>query len=172
MNRPPSIAALIAVALLAVPSVCAQSIDFAMTGEILPPTCAWAVGDGQHNVQLNAIELRDLPASGAAGQTPFQLRLENCSPGVTQVSFSFSGNGDPDDPYRYLNLGNAPGIAIELQSADGRTLRADGSDSARTVPVTSNRAELDLSVAYWRLGTRPAGSGTVIAVTQVVLIYP
>lgn len=172
MNRLLSNASLIAASFIVAKSGYAQSLDFAMIGEILQSTCTWAVGDGHHNIQLDSINVRDLPASGAAGQTPFQLRLERCSPGVTQVTFSFSGNGDPDDPHRYLNLGTAPGIAIELQSADGRTFPADGSRSAYTVPVTANRAELDLRVAYWRLGTRPAGGGTVIAVAQVVLAYP
>lgn len=149
----------------------AQSLGFEMTGDILPPTCRWAVGDDNRSIQLDAIDLRDLPASGAAGHTPFQLVLEGCSAGVTQVVFAFSGNVDISDTYRYRNIGSAMGMAMELQSSDGRTLRADGSDSTRTVAVSADRAALDLRVAYWRLDGQQTSSGTVIAVAQVVMTY-
>lgn len=160
-----------ATCLLGATFVHAQSVGFEMTGDILPPTCSWAVGDDNRSVQMDAIEMRDLPASGAAGHTPFQLLLEGCSAGVTQVKFAFSGNVDSADPAVYRNIGTAKGMAVALQSSDGRMLRADGSDSARTVPVTANSATLDLQVAYWRLGGQPTSSGTVIAVAQVVLTY-
>lgn len=149
----------------------AQSLGFEMTGDILPPTCRWAIGDGNRKVQLNAIDLKDLPASGAAGHTQFQLMLEDCSAGVTQVMFAFSGNVADSDSFRYRNIGSAKGMAIELQSDNGRTLRADGSDSSRAVAVIANRAVLDLQVAYWRLDGQQTSSGTVIAVAQVVMTY-
>lgn len=149
----------------------AQSVGFQMTGDILPPTCSWAVGDDNRSVQMDAIEMRDLPVSGAAGHTPFQLVLEGCSTGVTQIKFAFSGNVDAADSAVYRNIGTAKGMAVALQSTDGHMLRADGSDSTRTVPVIAGGAKLDLQSAYWRLGGQSTSSGTVIAVAQVVLTY-
>ena len=149
----------------------AQSLGFEMTGDILPPTCSWAVGDDNRSVQMDSIEMRDLPVSGAAGNTPFQLVLEDCSAGVTQVRFAFSGNADAIDTATYRNIGTAKGMAVALQSTDGRMLRADGSDSTRTVSVIAGGATLDLQSAYWRLGGQATSSGTVIAVAQVVLTY-
>lgn len=149
----------------------AQSVGFQMTGDILPPTCSWAVGDDNRSVQMDAIDMKDLPVSGAAGHTSFQLVLEGCSVGVTQVKFAFSGTVDTADPVVYRNIGTAKGMAVALQSTDGRMLRADGSDSTRTVLVTAGGATLDLQSAYWRLGGQTTSSGTVIAVAQVVLTY-
>jgi len=142
-----------------------------MIGDILPPTCSWAVGNDDRSVQMDAIDMKDLPASGAAGHTPFQLVLDGCSAGVTQVQFAFSGNADSADPFVYRNIGSAKGMAVALQSMDGRMLRADGSDSVRMVPVTAGSATLDLQAAYWRLAGEKTSSGTVIAIAQVVLTY-
>lgn len=149
----------------------AQTAGFDMTGEILPPTCSWAVGDDNRSVQMDAIDMKDLPASGAAGHTPFQLVLEGCSAGVTQVKFDFSGAADTVNPAVYSNIGTAKGMAVALLSTDGRMLRADGSDSTRIVPLIANRATLDLQAAYWRLSGQATSSGTVIAVAQVVFTY-
>lgn len=171
MPRLFSIACVGALFLFGYAGVHAQSLGFDMTGDILPPTCRWAVGDGNRSVQLDAIDLRDLPVSGAAGHTPFQLVLEGCSAGVTQLGFAFNGNADPSDSFRYQNLGNATGVAIELQTADGQTLRADGTDSSRVVTVIDGRAALDLQAAYWHLNGQQASSGTVVAVAQILISY-
>ena len=171
MLRLLSIACLGAACLLGTAPAHAQSLGFDMTGDILPPTCSWAVGDDNRSVQMDAIDMRDLPISGAAGHTPFQLLLEGCSAGVVQVQFAFSGNPDAADPFVYRNIGTATGMAVALQSTDGRLLRADGSDSTRMVPVTAGSATLELQAAYWRLAGAATSSGTVIAVAQLVLTY-
>jgi type 1 fimbria pilin len=163
---------LVALTASAVSSVApAQSVGFNMTGSIVPPTCDWSVGDNNRTIALDPIDARALPANGAAGSKLFKLSLEKCSDGVTSATFSFTGTSDPDDPLRYKNTGDAKGVAIELQSTDGKTVGANGTDNARTTAVVAGGTVLELNAAYWRIGTTALGTGTVTSVATVSMSY-
>jgi type 1 fimbria pilin len=152
-------------------SASAQSVAFQLTGSIVPATCDWSLGDGNRTIALDPIEARALPGIGAAGFKRFDLNLENCSDGVTSATFTFAGTSDPNDPLRYKNSGGATGVAIELQSMDGQTIGANGTNNARTTPVIGRRAVLGLNVAYWRIGSVALDTGTVTSVATVTMRY-
>jgi len=149
----------------------AQSLQFDMTGEIFQGTCDWVVGDGDKKVLFDPIDVSIFPAAGGAGFKTFTLGLRNCTPDLTSATFVFSGTSDANDVLRFANNGTAGGVAVELQASDGSTIAADGSDSSRTVPVTSGNAAIQLRAGYWRVGARPLTSGTVSSVALVSVSY-
>lgn len=145
--------------------------NFDLTGEILQGTCEWSVADVDRTVVLDPIGILKLPASGGAGFVSFSLTLENCTPGLSSATFVFGGTPDAVDPLRYQNAGDAAGVAIELQSAEGRTLGANGDDSSRTVAIVGSRAVLDLRAGYWRLPGVAVGPGSVLSMAMVTTRY-
>ena len=153
------------------PLAYAQSLQFDMTGEIFQGTCDWSVGDDDKKVLFDPIDVSTFPASGGVGFRMFTLGLRNCTPGLTSATFVFSGTSDASDMIRFGNSGTAGGVAVELQSSDGSTIAADGSDSSRTVPVSSGNATIQLRAGYWRVAARSLTSGTVSSVALVSVSY-
>lgn len=151
--------------------VCAQSLNFNMTGQINSGTCAWSAADLDRTVALDPIGLTKLPASGGAGFVPFTIHIEKCTPGMNSATFTFSGTPDPNDPLRYKNSADATGVAIELESSDGLTLGANGTNSARTVPIVGDQASLDLRAGYWRVTGTPLSTGNVMSTALVTMSY-
>jgi type 1 fimbria pilin len=153
------------------PVAAAQSDSFSLTGTIQAASCDWDIGGGDRTIQLDTIYQGKLPASGGAGFTPFMLNLKSCAPGTSTATFTFSGNAVPGDPMRYRNLGDASGVALELQSADGSTIGANGVQNTRTVAVADGNAVLPLQVGYWRLAGQAVTPGAVSTVATVTLGY-
>ncbi|MBB3226977.1 type 1 fimbria pilin [Luteibacter sp. Sphag1AF] len=155
-----------------VPSQAHNSTTITVRGAIEQGTCELSVGSRDKKVELKAITLADLPASGvipAGGD--FQLQVINCSPGLVDATFTFTGRGDPIDPLRWLNTGTARGVAVELTDAKGATIDANGKNNARTVAVTAGQATIDLIAAYWRVSGTAARSGSVLAEATVEMSY-
>ncbi len=162
----------LALAVLLPVQATAQDLTIRFQGRFLESTCSLAVGDDSRTINLDTVYSGDLPANGAYGFKDFALTVENCTPDLSQATFTFAGQPDVDDPLRYRSTGTAGGMAIELQSAaDGRTIGANGTDAARTSGIVGARASLDLRAAYWRVGTRPLSTGTVSAIATVVVTY-
>ncbi|WP_250625682.1 fimbrial protein [Pinirhizobacter soli] len=151
--------------------VWAQSVGFNLTGTINEPTCDWSLGSDDRQVALAPIASKDLPASGAAKFTEFALSLEKCSSSITQARFTFTGTSEPKAPPRFQNTGDATGVAVELQSADGTTVGANGVGNVRTQAVTGGAAELKLKAGYWRILGEPVVAGSVAAVAAVTVEY-
>ncbi|WP_250633757.1 fimbrial protein [Pinirhizobacter soli] len=149
----------------------AQSVEFNLTGTIQEPTCDWSLGSDERKVLLAPIGSKELPASGAARFTDFSLSLEKCSSSTTQARFTFTGTSEPKAPPRFQNTGDATGVAVELQSADGTTVGANGVGNVRTQAVTGGAAELKLRAGYWRILGEPVVAGSVAAVAAVTVEY-
>lgn len=148
----------------------AQSNNVSVTGSLTAGTCQWGVGGSDHTVSLDPINLSQLKQGQVAGLKTFSLSLTNCAVGMISATFSFGGASDATDKLRYRNQGTAAGVAVELQSSDGKTIGADGTDFQRTVAVTGNQVTLPLQAGYWQVGER-ASSGTVFSVMTFLLQY-
>ncbi|MGC1548826.1 MAG: fimbrial protein [Rhodanobacter sp.] len=143
-----------------------------VTGSISEGTCDLSAGDVNRSVKLSSIFKGDLPPSGAAGAVNFNLTVGNCAAGLSNATFTFSGTPDPNDGLRYMNTGNATGVAIELaSSSDGQTIGANGTNNSRTVAISGGQAVLGLTASYWRIGTVPIKAGSVSAVATVNTSY-
>jgi len=147
----------------------AQS-NVSVTGRLTAGTCQWGVGGSDPLVLLDPINVSQLKRGQVAGLKTFSLSLINCSPGLVSATFSFGGISDATDTLRYRNQGTATGVAIELQSSDGKTIGADATDYQRTATVTGNEVTLPLQVGYWQVGAR-ATSGTVIGGISFMVRY-
>jgi type 1 fimbria pilin len=141
--------------------------QFDMTGEIDPGTCQWAVGDDDRTIVFDPIDASVLNASGSGNFQTFNLTLQNCAPGMISATFVFGGTPDTNDPLRFLNTGSAQGTAVELESADGLNIGADGTNNSRTVSVVNNGAVIALRAGYWRVGSVAAGSVDSVATVSV-----
>ncbi|MGM3278066.1 fimbrial protein [Ralstonia sp. 24A2] len=141
-------------------SVALAQSNVNVTGQLTARTCQWGVGGGDQTITLDRINVSQLRLGQVAGLKTFNLSLTNCSAGMVSATFTFSGTSDATDKLRYRNTGNAAGVAVELQSSDGKTIGADGTDNRRTATVTGNQVTLPLQAGYWRVGAR-ATSGTV-----------
>jgi type 1 fimbria pilin len=157
--------------LVAHAGVAAAQTQFDISGTIEPGTCEWVVGDDDKRVLFDPIDVTAFPAAGGVGFTTFTLGLRNCTPSLVSATFVFSGTSDANDVVRFANSGTAGGVAVELQTADGSTIAADGSNSSRTVPVTSGNATIQLRAGYWRVGARPLTGGMVSSVALVSVSY-
>ncbi|QRN52839.1 fimbrial protein [Dyella caseinilytica] len=142
--------------------------QFDMTGEIDPGTCQWAVGDDDRTIVFDPIDASVLNVYGSGNFQTFNLTLQNCAPGMTGATFVFGGTPDTSDPLRFLNTGSAKGAAVELESADGLNIGANGTNNTRTVPVVNNGAVIALRAGYWRVGSVSAGSVSSVATVTVV----
>lgn len=137
----------------------AQS-NVSVTGRLTAGTCQWGVGGSDHAVPLDPINVAQLRQGQVAGPKTFSLSLTNCAAGTVSATFTFLGTSDATDKLRYRNSGSATGVAVELQSSDGRTIGADGTDNQRTATVTGNQVTLPLQAGYWQVGAQASG-GTV-----------
>lgn len=149
----------------------APATDFNLTGEVVSGTCDWSLGDADRLVVLDPIGASMLPAAGAVGYVTFELHLQGCTPAVRNAVFSFSGTPESSLPSLFGNAGDARGVAVVLESADGQRIGADGSNSERSASVAGQRARLPLRAAYWRLAGQATGVGSVAATAIVTLRY-
>lgn len=139
-----------------------------VTGKLTAGTCQWGVGGSDHAVTLDPVYVSQLKQGQVTGLKMFSLSLTNCSTGMVSATFTFSGTSDTTDKLRYRNSGTATGVAIELQSSDGKTIGADGTDNRRTATVTGNQVTLPLQAGYWQVGARASGGSVDSGITFAV----
>ncbi|HEX7816129.1 fimbrial protein [Dyella sp.] len=147
------------------------TLTLPMSGSVRAPTCHWQVGDDNRTITLPTLDRRNFPASGAIGAVSFTLRLTGCSASIAAANFAFVGQSEPSNRAQFLNLGSAKGVAINLTDSAGETIRADGTGSTRRVPVTGTSAQIDLTVAYWRLAAQAVEAGDVKALSTITVTY-
>ncbi|WP_224770894.1 fimbrial protein [Pseudomonas sp. FEN] len=140
------------------------------TVNVRRPTCDLAAGDVNRAITLNTVRVSDFNNANSAGARDFELTA-TCSM-ASSVTFAFSGTPAPGSSYRFANTGTASGIGLQLYSRIGgvaQTIRADGTDSRRTVAVSGNRAVLPLGASYWKIGT--VSKGTLASTATVSITY-
>ena len=133
-------------------------------------TCDLAAGDVNRTITLPAVQVRDFDSAISAGAHNFELTA-NCTD-ASNVTFQFSGTPAAGDDWRFANTGTADGIGLALYSRIGgvnQTIRANGTDSARTVAVSGNRATLPLGAAYHKNGA--VRQGTLASAATVSISY-
>jgi type 1 fimbria pilin len=134
-------------------------------------TCSLAPGDSNKFVALHPIKPSAFPAVGSvAGQRPFTLTVNKCSSETHSAQFTFSGTQDADNPFAFANHGTAKGVAINLGSADdGSTIRANGTNNLKIVPVQNGSGVLNLFAQY--IATAPVQAGSVNSLVTMDVTY-
>nr|WP_199043652.1 fimbrial protein [Dyella sp. ASV24] len=144
---------------------------FNLAGQIFSGTCQWSMSDADSLVSLDPIPVGNVPPNGAAGFKSFQVMVTQCTPDITTATFTFSGTSDSIDPLRYKSTGTAKGMAFELQSMDGQTVGANGTNSSRNVVINGGQAVLPLKVGYWHSAGIGVTAGTVASTAIVSMTY-
>lgn len=136
------------------------------------PTCSLNPGDVNRTITLPSVMVRDFTGpTSVAGKKTFSIGVGGCTESVNTATFTFSGARDLADAWRFKNTGNANGVGLWLYSTpDNVTIRADGTNSARTVNVTNNQATLGLGAAYFQTGPKVT-QGTFKSLVTVNVTY-
>lgn len=145
----------------------AQS-NVSVSGRLTVGTCQWGIDGPDRTVLLDPVYPSQLKQGQIVGVKTFTLTLVNCAPGVTSATFSFSGTPDTTDKQRYRNSGTATGVAIELQSIDGKTIGADGTDDQRVANASGNQVVLPLQAGYWQVGSHATTGDVQTAITFTI----
>jgi type 1 fimbria pilin len=137
-----------------------------------PKTCEVATGDVNKVVKLNDAVISDFHGAGSTAKpTLFGLTVNNCSDTTVSASFDFRGTSAAENKMIFSNTGTATGVGVALYSSDDdKLIGADGTDSARTVPVTGNSVTLSLKAAYYQLAPN-VRAGTVVSKATVDMTY-
>ncbi|WP_017901660.1 fimbrial protein [Pseudomonas asplenii] len=133
-------------------------------------TCDLVPGEYDRPVVLPPARVSDFAGSESTGHRSFEISA-HCDSDITSVTFTFSGT-QADDGARFANTGDAQGIGLWLYSRLGgvqRTIRADGSDSTRTLSPSGGQAVLPLGAAYWKTGN--VREGTLVSQATVEITY-
>lgn len=145
------------------------------SGSVLASTCE--VNGGQNDVAVN---LPQVPSSllinpgQVAGNTPFSLRLTNCTPGLNRVSTYFEPGPTVSPQGRLIvDAGGSENVEVQLRNDTNARINlagAQGSQNSQVVDINNGQAVLNYSAEYYSLGgTTP---GPVNTRVQYTLTYP
>ncbi|MNZ37963.1 S-fimbrial protein subunit SfaA precursor [compost metagenome] len=149
--------------------------QMSFSGSVLASTCQ--VNGGQNNVAvpLPPVQARLLANPGqVAGNTPFALRLTNCSPGLNRVSTYFEPGPTVNPQGRLIvDAGGSANVEVQLRNSTNIPMNlagAQGSQNSQIVGISNGQAVLNYSAEYYSLGnTTPGAVNTRV---QYTIIYP
>lgn len=127
-------------------------------------------------VALDPVAPAALPRIGAsAGAKNFELRLNDCPPGLTRISYRLDPLGAADLGAATVALdpgASARGLAVQIRERDGRPL-AFGVNHRIDAEGLSDGGNfrVPLQAAYYRDGARTPSPGTVAASLTFTLSY-
>lgn len=155
--------------------VAQASGQMSFSGTVLAGTCE--VNGGHNNVAviLPPVSSSLLRNPGQiAGNTPFELRLSNCSAGLNRVATYFEAGPTVNPQGRLIvDTGGSNNVEVQLRNHNNVAMNlagAQGSQNSQVVDITSGQALLSYSAEYYSLGnTTP---GLVNTRVQYTLIYP
>lgn len=149
--------------------------QISLDGRVEAPTCEINGGNGNLPVSLPAVNAALLASPGqTAGNTPFQLNLSKCSPGVTRVSTYFEP-GPTISPEGRLIVDPSGSENVQVELLNGSQLpmnlaAAKGLQNSQTVAIVGGNATLRYTARYYSTGgTTP---GLVTTRVQYSLDYP
>ncbi len=149
--------------------------QMSFSGSVLAGTCLVNGGSSDVAVTLPPVAASLLINPGqVAGETPFNLRLTNCSPGLNRVSTYFEP-GPTISPQGRLIVDASGSTNVEVQLRNGNKAVMDlagaqGNQNSQVVDIVSGRAVLNYYAEYYSLGgTTP---GPVNTRVQYTLVYP
>ncbi|WP_442107828.1 fimbrial protein [Pseudomonas sp. NUPR-001] len=149
--------------------------QMSFSGSVEAGTCE--VNGGNNDV---AVSLPTVPASllitpgQVAGNTRFDLRLANCSPGLTRVSTYFESGPTISPQGRLIvDTGGSENVEVQLRNNTNAPMNlsaAQGNQNSQIVDIINGQAVLAYSAEYYSLGgTTP---GLVNTRVQYTLMYP
>jgi major type 1 subunit fimbrin (pilin) len=147
-------------------------------GELIAETCTIASDSVDRQVQLPTVSIQTLNAAGtAAGSKGFDLNVENCPTGITQVAAHFEAVGSSGVDSATGNLTNqytgaetsATNVQVRLYNSDEQQLKVGETGEAAAV-ATDGTATMRYYGGYY--ATAATTAGMVYAQARYTLAYP
>lgn len=142
-------------------------------GELRSSTCAVSNENGNPQVQLPVIDTSELRREGSvAGPILFRLEVENCPPGLSEISVHFEGQNISPEGRLNVAEGGAENVQLQLLNNQQQPMdlaAAKGSQNVQRIDVQDGRANLAFFVRYYSTGN--ATPGPVSSNVQYSLDY-
>ncbi|MDS1916262.1 fimbrial protein [Enterobacter asburiae] len=144
-------------------------------GELIADTCTITSDSVNLQVQLPKVSIQTLNASTTtAGSKGFDLNVENCPTGITQVAAHFEAVGSSGVNSQTGNLTNsattsaATNVEVRLYNSDYQPLKLG--ETGAPAPVTDGKATMRYYGGYY--ATDATTAGLVQAKANYTLAYP
>ncbi|SCC14023.1 fimbrial protein [Kosakonia oryziphila] len=166
----------LAMATVSTSALAATQGTVTFNGELIAETCEIAADSLDRQVQLPTISIQTLNAAGtSAGSKGFELNVEKCPEGITNVAAHFEAIGNDSDPgtgnlrNQYAGTGTAAtNVQVRLYNSDQKPLKVGETGAA--FPVTGGKATMRYYGGYYAIGATTAG--LVYAQADYTLAYP
>lgn len=100
--------------------VCTDALaaDINLSGTVVAAACTVDAGSKEQTVTFKQARAVDYPNIGDSSEwQDFALTLSSCPASTTQVTATFSGDADGDDPTKFANTqGDATGMALQIMN--------------------------------------------------------
>lgn len=152
MQQATRIRASIAVSLwVALACMHARAADINLSGTVVASACTVDAGTKDQAVTFEQARAVDYPTIGDVSEwQDFSLTLSACPASTTQVTATFTGDADNDDPTKFANTqGDATGMALQIMSRDHTTEISPQGALAVSVDSTNHSATFPLSARLY-----------------------
>lgn len=169
----------LAMATVSTSALAATQGTVTFNGELITSTCEIAADSVDRQVQLPTVAIQTLAKSGdTAGSKGFDLNVENCPTGITQVAAHFEAVGSSGVDSATGNLTNqyagdantpaAGNVQVRLYNSDENQLKLGETGAPAT--VTNGSATMRYYGGYYATGATSVGK--VYAQAAYTIAYP
>ncbi|MBS1203462.1 MAG: putative fimbrial subunit [Proteobacteria bacterium] len=167
----------LAMATVSTSALAATQGTVTFNGELTAETCQIAADSVDRLVQLPTIAIQTLNAAGTtAGSKGFDLNVEQCPEGISQVAAHFEAIGSSGADTATGNLTNqytgtgtaATNVQVRLYNSDEKQLKLGETGAPAT--VTGGKATMRYYGGYY--ATNATTAGLVYAQAAYTLAYP
>lgn len=129
----------------------AQATDLNISGTVVAAACTVDAGSKNQTVTFEQARAADYTRAGATGEwQDFSLTLSSCPTSTTQVTATFNGDTDHDDPTKFANSqGDATGMAMQIMTRDHATEISPAGTLAVNVDGATRKAQFPLSARLY-----------------------
>lgn len=168
----------LAMATVSTSALAATQGTVTFNGELITSTCEIAADSVDRQVQLPTVAIQTLAKAGdTAGSKGFDLNVEKCPTGITQVAAHFEAIGSTGVDSATGNLTNqftdgtiptAGNVQVRLYNSDEQQLKLGETGAPAT--VTGGKATMRYYGGYYATGATTVGK--VYAQTAYTIAYP
>ncbi|MBV8042163.1 fimbrial protein [Pluralibacter sp.] len=129
----------------------ALATDITISGTVVASPCAVDTGTKDQTVKFEQARAVNFTNVGDASEwQDFELTLSSCPVSTTQITATFTGNADNDDPTKFANAqGDATGMALQIMTRDHLTEINPLGSLAASVDIHNHQATFPLSARMY-----------------------
>lgn len=149
-----------------------QATEINIAGTVVAAACTVDTGTKEQTVKFAQARAVDYAHVGDTSEwQDFVLTLSSCPASTTQVTTTFNGDADNDDPTKFANTqGDATGMALQIMTRDRLTEIPPLGNLAVSVDSASRSATFSLSARMYT-PTGRVTAGEFNTVVQLSFTY-